>query len=145
MLKPAETGETFEAMLRKAGFDAGRPDLKTVWHVFTDFLRMEVDCAEDICFFECGVNDFSGESLFYLDLVRQFEIEEEGEYDHTEQVHFEAQFKPESELESIEESFWSNDYDSVDEFIREVEELPEFKALMEKYVPLKVEIYQEEI
>lgn len=145
MLKPESAGEFFEEMLIKAGFDFEHPDLKTAWNVFKEFLKIKVDCVEDCCYFECGVGDFTGQSLFYWDLVRQFDLEEDGEYDHTEQLHIEARFKLDSCLERIEESVWSSDYDSLDEFITEVEQLTEFKTPIEKYIPLKVEIYQEEI
>ena len=80
---------------------------------------------ETALLFQCGVYDFTGEELFYCDVVRQFAIEEEG---HLEQLHCEFVLELTKELRKLETSLMYFDYEGdVEVFYSEVESLEEFK------------------
>ncbi|MBU5212871.1 hypothetical protein [Heyndrickxia oleronia] len=120
-------------------------DMKTVWETFKAFCKEPVEREEDKeILFQCGVYDFTGEELFHLDFVRQFTIYEEDEYSRMEQLHCEFLFKPTDELRRLEIGEWSMDYDDIDDFFNEIENLKEFKIPL-SLEPIKIEIYQEEI
>lgn len=93
--------------------------------------------------FQCGVYDFTGEELFHLDFVRQFTVYEEDEYSLMKQLHCEFLFRPTDELSKLESEEWSMDYNEVDDFFNQIEDLQEFK-IPSNLKPIKLEIYQEE-
>ena len=68
----------------------------------------------------------------------------EDEYSRMEQLHCEFLFKPTDELRRLEIGEWSMDYDDIDDFFNEIENLKEFKIPL-SLEPIKIEIYQEEI
>jgi len=118
-------------------------DVKKVWETFKDFCKESVEGEEDKeILFQCGVYDFTGEELFHLDFVRQFTVYEENEYSHMEQLHCEFLFEPIDEIRKLELSEWSMDYDDIDDFLKHIEDLQEFKIPL-NLRPIKTEIYQE--
>jgi hypothetical protein len=121
-------------------------DIMKVWEVFKAFGKEQAEGEDEIALlFQCGVNDFTGEELFYFDFVRQFTIYEGEEYSRMEQLHCEFVFEPTSELRKLEASLMYFDYEGdVEDFYSGVESLEEFKIPF-KYKPLRLEIYQEEI
>ena len=120
-------------------------DIKKGWETFKEFCKEPVEGEEDKeILFECGVFDFTGEELFHFDLVRQFTVYEEDEYSHMEQLHCEFLFKQTDELRKLEISEWSMDYDDIDDFFNHIENLQEFKILL-NFNPIKLEIYKEEV
>ena len=85
---PIPLESRLKKLLRKSGFDPNHPDPQLAWRVFKEFSDQNVACAEDGFLFQAGSYHFTGSSLFYLDFVRQFSMQDEtGEYDHMEQLH----------------------------------------------------------
>lgn len=121
-------------------------DMTKVWEVFKAFGREPVEGEDEIALlFQCGINDFTGEELFYYDFVRQFSIYEGEEYSHMEQLHCEFVFEPTEELRKLDTSLMYFDYEGgVEDFYSEVENLEEFRIPL-IYQPLRLEIYQEEV
>ncbi|WP_066061407.1 hypothetical protein [Neobacillus soli] len=127
----------------KIGEDAN--DIKKVWETFKDFCKEPVEGEEDKeILFQCGVYDFTGEEFFHFDFVRQFTVYDEDEYSNMEQLHCEFLFKPTVELRKLEVSEWSMDYDDINDFFNNIENLQEFKIPL-NIKPIKSEIYREEI
>jgi len=118
-------------------------DIAIVWNEFKSFGRQPVKGEEEIALlFQCGVYDFTGENLFYLDFVRQFTVEEDG---HMEQLHCEFVFEPTEKLNNLVTAEWYFDYEGdVEDFYTKIENLEEFKIPL-KLEPLRLNIYQEEI
>lgn len=120
-------------------------DIKKVWETFRAFCKVPVEGEEDKeILFQCGVYDFTGEELFHFDFVRQFTMYEEDEYSRMEQLHCEFLYKPTDELSKLETEEWSMDYDDIDAFFTQIENLQEFKIPL-NLKPIKLEIYQEVI
>ncbi|NLP33696.1 MAG: hypothetical protein GX359_00660 [Clostridiales bacterium] len=93
----------------------------------------------------CGAYDFTGEDLFYLELVRQFVFEEEEEYDHMEQLIHAFHFRPNTGLQGLKTHLWTYDCNSVDEFFNKVENMDYFRVPIGKYIPFECRIKQEEV
>nr|WP_106779418.1 hypothetical protein [Lysinibacillus timonensis] len=120
-------------------------DIKNVWETFKAFCKDPVDGEEDKeILVQCGVSAFSGEELFYFDLVRQFTLNDGENHTHMEQLHCECLFEPTDELKKLEVSEWSMDYDNIDDFFGHIENLEEFKIVL-NFKPIKLDIYQEEV
>lgn len=121
-------------------------DITTVWEVFKAFGKEPIEGEDEIALlFQCGVYDFTGEELFYLDFVRQFTIYDCEDYSRMEQLHCEFVFEPLEELSKLEVSLMYFDYEGdVEDFYSEVESCEAFKIPL-KYKPSRLNIYQEEI
>lgn len=117
-----------------------------VWDAFKSFGREPVQGEDEVALlFQCGVYDFTGEELFYFDLVRQFTIYEGDEYSKMEQLHCEFVFTPTAELRKLEASEMYFDYEGdVDDFYVMVENIEEFTTPL-RHTPLKLNVYQEQI
>jgi hypothetical protein len=122
-----EAEQTLNEMLTAAGVDFDQPDPALVWRVFKDFSRIPVDCAEDGILFQCGVYAFSGTEQFHFDFTRQFTIEEDGEYDHMEQLQCTLLAPPTDELRACKANLWSFDSPTLDAYFERVEAMPEFQ------------------
>jgi len=126
-----EAEQRFKRMLDKAGFDTHDPKSLLVWETFKSFVQEPVDCADDGVLFECGVFNFTGESLFYLEFVRQFSIDDEdGEYERMEQLHCPFTCLPNDELLIIKKNLWAYDFNSLDEYFVAIENLREFQIVI---------------
>lgn len=145
MIKVRKAKKHLSEMLADAGVNMKQPSVLSVWDVFKSFSEVEVDCAGDALLFQAGVFNFTGEDLFYLDFVRQFVIESNGEYDHMEQLHCEFLFKPEEKLRELKINLWSYDCASFADFFGKVEQLREFQVPVAEHVPLKLNVEQEEV
>jgi hypothetical protein len=119
-------------------------EIDKVWSTFKSFGRVPVQGEEEVALlFQCGVYDFTGEELFYLDFVRQFTVYEGDEESGMEQLHCEFVFTPTDELRKLEASEWYFDSDGdVDDFYTMVENLEEFTTPL-RHTPLKLNIYKE--
>ncbi|WP_169089553.1 hypothetical protein [Paenibacillus sp. PL91] len=84
MINVKEAENQFKAMLG----DINADEVLNVWNTFKTFAKIDVECAESSLLFQCGVYNFTGTELFYFEFVRQFTIEEEGEYSLMEQLLF---------------------------------------------------------
>ena len=67
----------------------------------------KVHAKEDLLLLEYGVYDFTGEDLFYYDLVRQFP-NGKGEY---YQIRVSVMFTPDEENRYLNDTLWSDDTD----------------------------------
>ena len=145
MIDAKEAKEVLIKMLNECSFNFDSPNSKLAWQVFKKFYNTKVDCFDDALLFQCGVYNFTGEDLFHFEFVRQFVFEEDGEYDHMEQLMLTLYFKPNTELKELEKNLWSYDCKSIEDFFIKVEKMNCFKILIENYVSFKCEIEQEEI
>jgi hypothetical protein len=135
-----------EKMIAKEKFNLEKPNPRLAWEIFKEFSIIEVVCNDDALLFECGIFNFTGENLFYLEFVRQFSFnDDDGEYDHMEQFHFTTLYKPYKELEGLKMNKWSFDFNSFEEFFQYIESLDAFNVPLEKYAPLCSTIAQEEV
>lgn len=117
-----------------------------VWNLFKDYCGINVLCNDEALLFQCGVFNFTGEDLFYVDFVRQFIVEEDGEYSYMEQLHCELTFKPSGSLQNLEKNLWS--YDTENNYIKffeQVEGLEEFELITNHLKIESLEIKQEMI
>jgi hypothetical protein len=130
-------------MLRESGFNFDSPDPKLAWEIFKNFFSTKVDCADDALLFQYGV--YRDDGSFEFDFTTQFIFEEDGEYDRMEQLHLTFYYRPNKELEDLNAHIWTYDCDSINEFFSRVENMNNFKTLIEKYVPIRCEIAQEQV
>lgn len=143
MIETAQALNVLMSLLSKAETERQLFKTDIITNVFHEFSKIEVDCAQDDFFFQCGVFDFTGERLFYWDIVRQFMIDSSNEYSHMEQLHYEIQFEPNAELEEFEAIEWR--IRDKDTYFERLSDLDEFKIPIEKYVPKYINIYQERV
>lgn len=145
MIQASEAEPHFRRMLHAAGFSEQQPDALLAWRVFQEFAAVPVDCADDALLFQCGVYGNTGHPLFQFGFVRQFTFEEDGEYDHMEQLDCSIHFEPDAELQRLETNLWSYDFDSFRAFFACVEALPEFSAAIRGRSPVGMELYHTEV
>lgn len=145
MIKSDEAEELLLSMLNGAKFDFSNPDVKLAWNIFKKFFKQEVDCADDVLLFQCGVNKIAGEDLFNFEFVRQFMIEIDEEYDHMEQLKLKTYFKPCRELDGLKISLWLYDCDSAEDFFHKVENMDNFKIPVQRFAPIRSEIEHKSI
>jgi len=145
MINANEAKEVLINILHECSFNFDSPNPKLAWEIFKKFFNTKIHCADDALLFQCGVYHFTGEDLFHFEFVRQFVFEQDGEYDHMEQLRLTLYFKPNTELKELETNLWSYDCNSVDEFFSKVENMNSFKVPIEKYVSFKCEIEQDEV
>jgi len=126
-MDPSEAEATFRTMLIEAGFTFERPDPAVAWRVFKDFVRRPARCAHDGVLFQCGVYDWSGTPLFTLDFVRQFTIDIDDGYDHTEQLHCTFTCPPTKPSSTPRSSLWLEDFANREEFFAAIEALAGFR------------------
>lgn len=74
-------------------------------NVFEEMCKTPIE--EDLLLLEYGVYDFTGEELFYYDLVRQYP-DGKGEY---VQLRVRLMFSPDEENRCLEDTLWSDDTD----------------------------------
>ncbi len=129
-MQTSKAEEQFRMMLAAAGFDAENPEPSIAWKTFKSFVREPVDCIDDGILFECGVFNFTGKSLFYLEFVRQFSFDDVGEYERMEQLHCTFTCLPTNELLPIQKNLWAYDFETLDEYFVTVENLREFQMAM---------------
>lgn len=144
-MKPEDAEPLFRQMLTDAGFDFAAPSPSVAWQVFKTFAENPVDCAGDGLLFECGVYSFTGEPLFHFGFCRQFEIEEDGEYDHMEQLHCRFTCQPTEELQLLESNLWAEGFNSLERYFEAVESLPEFQTGIKHATTWQCEVEQHEV
>lgn len=141
MIQASEVESHFRRMLYEAGFSGQQPDALLAWRVFQEFAAVPVDCAEDALLFQCGVYNFTGRELFHCGFVRQFTFEEDGEYDHMEQLDCSILFESDAELHQLKTNLWSYDFDSFQAFFSGVEALREFSVALHGRSPVGAELF----
>lgn len=92
-------------------------DDNTIDEIIDVFEKMcKTPVKEDLILLEYGVYNFTGEDLFYFDLVRQYP-DGEGEY---YQLRVSLMFSPDEENLYLNDTLWSDDVDkNFFEYIRE--------------------------
>lgn len=145
MIQPSEAEPHYRRMLHEAGFSEQRPDALLAWRVFREFAAVPVECADDALLFQCGVYRLTGRERFHFGFVRQFTFEEDGEYDHMEQLDCTILFEPDAELRQLETNLWSYDFDTVEAFFAAVEALPEFGTPLRGRSAVGMELFQSEV
>ena len=79
--------------------------LDEIINIFEEMCKIPIQ--EDLLLNEYGVYDFTGEDMFYYDLVRQYP---DGE-DEYFQLRVSIMFSPDEENRSLEDTLWSDDSD----------------------------------
>ena len=147
MIKVDQAEGKLRHMLEAAGVQFQSPDLETFWQVYKEFtaIPVEVDTSEDdALLFQWGrdrAGSMSGQG-FYLNITRQFCInDEDGEYDHMEQLSATLRYARGVETEAG--NFWSYDFgNSFERFIEEVESSELFRKMVAEYAPYQLDIAQ---
>lgn len=138
-------------MLEEAGLDLTRLQPEVAWSVFKAFAAepvegMSRDDDSDMCLFQCGVYDWSDGKgpRFHWGMTRQFSFEDEdGEYDHMEQLECGLYFDPSGPLASVHSpGIWSGA--DLDGWISAVESDDGFQAVL-RLLPLDSSVSQEEV
>lgn len=128
---------TLKEMLNRRGFNLGYPDPKIAWDAFKEFSKTKIECTDEALLFQCGIYNFTGKNLFHWGFVRQFSFDDEdGDYDHMEQLDLVIYYKPALELGKLEINLWSNKFNTWDEFFTAIEELEAFKVPISNFVPV---------
>jgi hypothetical protein len=139
-MRASEAEQTLKEMLGAAGVDVGAPEPMVTWRVFRQFAELPVeDVASedgDMCLFQWGTYDWGGGrgERFEINFLRQFTIEDDGEYDHMEQLHCTFEFEPTEALRGLGSGEHWIAGDLADGLGR-VEALPIFAVLREPSVP----------
>lgn len=72
--------------LSETGVDPVDPSFLATWQVFKHFASDPVDSPTDGLLFESGVYRFTGPERFTVDFLRQFEVYQDDDHDHYEQL-----------------------------------------------------------
>ncbi len=140
---PVEAAEQhFKDMLKQASINLMQPDTLKIWGVFKAFAHVAFASAEDGYLFECGM-PLNESDPFYLNFTRQFTVEENGEYDHLEQLTCHFTYQRDNRLETLHVGLWSFGFANMAEYFAHVERLPEFIALTSEHIPIKVDIFRD--
>ncbi len=150
MIKVEHAEATLLHMLESAGVELQSPDVESFWRVYKEFIRIpvEVEAGEDdALLFQWGRDDANdvAEGSFYLDFTRQFCIDDEdGEYEHIEQLSATLRYAQGVEPGAEAGNFWSYDFgNSFDRFVDGVESSEVFRRLRAASQPERLEIMQE--
>ena len=137
-----------EGILKKVVAErlSGKPiALDVCIEAFEKFATEQFDCADDRMLWETGTYNFTGEDMHECSMVRQFVIETDNEYDHMEQLHMTVYYAPCAELNAINEEMWSTEYNSTDDFFKEVKRSDSYIIPLTKHTPAKINIFFEEV
>ena len=119
-----------------------QPNALKIWDVFKAFAHVAFASVEDGYLFECGM-PLNESDPFYLNFTRQFTVEDDGEYDHLEQLTCHLTYQRDNRLETLHIGLWSFGFANVTEYFTHVEGLPEFAALTVTHTPINVDIFQD--
>jgi hypothetical protein len=140
-MKVSDAKSHFEAMLRKAGVNFEKTDILECWNAFKQFAKLPVACQGDRLLFECSVSE--EHNRLYFHFMRQFIVNEKGEYDHLEFLNVSFHIPLTPELKKFQIKKWSVDFASLDEFFRYVEGLKQFREVVGKHKPSEFHLTQE--
>jgi hypothetical protein len=82
---------------------SSKNSLDEIINTFEEMCKTPIE--EDLLLNEYGVYDFTGEDLFYYDLVRQYPDGEDEYY----QLRVSIMFSPDKENQHLEDTLWSDD------------------------------------
>jgi hypothetical protein len=150
MIKVHEAESVLRNMLQTAKVDLHAPDIELFWSVYKEFANISVAVEsnpDDALLFQWGTSRFPNDSRqgFYLDFTRQFCInDEDGEYDHMQQLSAALLYAEPMESSLGASNFWSYAFDnSFKQFIEAVENSAAFKKMRTDYHPFRLDIMQE--
>lgn len=95
--------------------------------------------------FQCGEFKLEGVEQFNLDFTRQYDFsDEEGEYDHMEQVSCTLWTPLTRDLWHTQTNLWAEEVGTLPEFFARVETLPEFQRAVnyQPYTSLTVSHFE---
>lgn len=141
--KTKEAEELLLKELKDVGFFE-TIDCKKAWNAFKKFADYEFDCGDDAFLWETITMSFNGECLFYYSMVRQFErCVDDGFV--MEQLHLTINFKPDQVLDNLQDVVWSYDFDSKEDFFKEIESRKSFTLPPASFIPIKYDVYFEQV
>lgn len=144
-MKISKASSLFSQILAEADLEQRNLNPALIWESFKEFAQTPFSCADDGFLFQAGCYDFTGETLFYLEFVRQFTIHDaRGNYHHMEQFHVAFTRQPDQTLEKLTTSAWSYDHATLDDFFSYVESHSVFQTAVE-YQGWDIETYQEKV
>lgn len=144
-MRVEQAQDRLQQLLAQSGFDLEKPDPRLGWQTFKQFVQEPVEEADDGVLFQIGVYDFTGVEQCHFDFVRQFSLNDDnGEYDHMEQLHLEVLCDPTERLRQFGTNRWDFGFSSIDAFFAEVESIEAFQAAIE-HSPWRCEVAQEEV
>ena len=115
-------------LLFREGFDLSHPDPAVALKAFKAFAKETVECEENICFFHCGMSNYTGKSLYYLFFVRQFTVEEECGWNKKVQLFIEFTREPDKSLTPLSITLWANESTSMEVYFKRIENSKEYKT-----------------
>lgn len=124
MLKTTDTEHIFKELLAKKKLNYDNYSLDKILEVFEEFMEIDFGVEEDDVLFETGT--FYGKDIFTVDIVRQFSIYNQNEYDHMEQFHVTVQFVNTRKLKELNCTEWSMDYNDISDFFNSIKKLKEY-------------------
>ena len=104
-------------------------DPVALWPVFRDYSRKVIDLDGVIVGFEYAHYDFSGVKKLHLYLVIQFEVYEDGEYDHMNQIQCHFTSDPVDFMEGKRTNLDSDDFSSAGDYFGAVESDEHFLSM----------------
>jgi hypothetical protein len=152
--RAAATGEAaavFLARLAAQGLRVEELTARSAWQVFGDYSHVAFDTPDladaDGLLYQYGMYRLREQSLFELDLVRQFEIiDAEGEHDHYIQMHCTLRYAPTPELEALgaDHCWWFPSQGALAAWLGSVAARPEW-AVFGTQKPTQVAVNQEDV
>ena len=138
--------DRFRHLCTEAGLDPDHLSPGPAWKVFTAFMQEPVDVMLDGASFQCGPADGAEHTDAFAAFVRLFSdsAAEEDEEELLEAIVTEFDFAPEPGRITRAVEAHSHEFASIGEFVRHVEALPEFRAIL-SLEPLRSEIYTQEL
>ena len=150
---------TLEGMIAEARVERRRPNPRTTWDVFKAFAARRVvadppgKLDSDLGLFQWGVYDWEDGkgARFELNFTRQFALsDEDGDYDHMEQLACTLYFEPNERLRGLGRGeVWSSGDVSADDVLRawiaEVEETGVLAVIAGDHVPIECRVEQEQV
>ncbi len=154
VLSVDQTEEKLLDMLRADGINPAAADPYHTWKVFKHFCHVPVNCADDGILFEThpsqgfaadpnGLYDAIPPS-FTLHFLRQFSLEENGEYSGMQQLDCRFEYDLTDDLRLVQKVVWAYDFDTIDAFFAHVESLPHFRAV-EGYGARRTDVQQGDV
>lgn len=141
-----EALKRFSQMCADEGLDRDALMPWPTWKVFKAFMREPVNVSLDGASFQCGPVAEGNEGAAFLAFVRVFSDVDAAQDDEELLEGIVAEFDfgaaPGPAVASVE--VHSHDFPSFNEFVQQVESLPEFQALMNRE-PVGSEIYAQEL
>ena len=121
------------------------PRAADIWEAFKVYGREIFNSKGVGLLFQVGRSSDSLGGGFYFEPVCQFEVpDDDGEYEHFEQLHCEMTSTYSSDLEGIKSELWSFDFSTADAFFHAAESTPGFGLVMKQEYQ-KIDIYYEEV